>query len=127
MVNLKKKNVVREKSYKFALRIIKLCKYLKVEKKEFVLSNQIIKSGTSIGANIEEAIGGHTKKDFLNKLTIAYKEARETDYWIRLLNDSGFISNTQFTSLINDCEEILKLLGSIQKTLKAGGADEIYE
>jgi four helix bundle protein len=86
-----KENPVREKSYVFALRIIKLYKYLIEEKKEYVLSRQVLKSGTSIGANVEEAIGGQSKKDFLAKISIAYKEARETHYWLRILRTPIFL------------------------------------
>ncbi len=112
-----KNNILREKSYAFALRIVKLYQYLCDDKKEFVLSKQLLRSGTSIGANIEEAIGGQSEKDFVAKISISYKEARETHYWIRLLTDSGYISATQSVSLKKDCEELLKLSGSIQKTI----------
>ena len=114
-----KENIVQTKSYQFALRIVKLYMFLKQEKKEYELSKQVLRSGTSIGANIEEAIGGQSGKDFLSKMSIAYKECRETHYWIRLLHDSGFISDKEKTSLINDCEELLKIIGKIQKTMKA--------
>lgn len=87
-----KENIIQIKSYAFAVRIVKVYKYLCEEKKEYVLSKQLLRSGTSIGANIEEAIGGQTDKDFFAKLTIAYKEARETHYWIRLLTDTDYIS-----------------------------------
>lgn len=113
-----KNNVIQQKSYGFALRIIKLYKYIVQEKKEFVLSKQLLKSGTSIGANSEEAIGGQSEKDFLSKISISHKEARETHYWIRLLKDSGYIETNLTTTILNDCEELLKLLGSIQKTMK---------
>ncbi len=89
---MKKDNVVQEKSYAFAIRIVKVYQYLCAEKKEFVLSKQLLRCGTSIGANIEEAIGGQSKKDFFAKLTISYKEARETHYWIRLLPDTEYIN-----------------------------------
>ncbi len=85
---MKKDNVIQIKSYDFAVRIVKLYKHLSQEKKEFVLSKQLLRSGTSIGANVEEAIGGQSRKDFFAKLTIAYKEARESHYWIRLLRDT---------------------------------------
>ena len=113
-----KKNIIVEKSYNFALRIVKLAQYLAKHKKEFVLSKQILRSGTSIGANVEEALGGQSSKDFLNKISIAYKEARETDYWLRLLKDSGLLSEKQFFSLYKDLEEISKILATIQKTTK---------
>ena len=108
-----KKNIVVEKSYKFALRIVKLYKYLGDEKKEFILSKQVLRSGTSIGANIEEAIGGQSKKDFISKCSIAYKETRETHYWLRLLRDSEFLETTLANSMIDDCDELLKIIGSI--------------
>ena len=116
---MKSNNAVLDKSYKFSLRIIKLYKYLCEEKKEFVLSKQILRSGTSIGANIEEAIGGFSSKDFLYKMTISYKEARETHYWLRLLHDSNYIEGSAFNSILEDCEEILKLLTTIIKSTKA--------
>jgi len=111
-----KDNVILLKTFQFAVRIIKLYKYLVEEKKEFVLSKQLLKAGTSIGANIEEAIGGYSKKDFSAKLGIAYKEARETHYWLRLLKETDYITETEFQSLITDCEEILKILYSIMRT-----------
>ena len=115
---MRKDNVVLEKSYALALRMVKLYKYLMEEKKEFVLSKQILRSGTSIGANIEEAMGAQSEKDFLSKVSIAYKEARETKYWLKLLNDSEYLEEKQAQSLFQDIEEMLKLLGSIQKTMK---------
>lgn len=115
---MKKDNVIQDKSYAFAVRIVKLYKYLCEEKKEFTLSKQLLISGTSIGANIEEAIGGQSKKDFFAKLTIAYKEARETKYWIRLLTDTNYLSAEESKSLLIDIEELLKIIGSIQKTIR---------
>jgi len=115
---MKSENIVRDKSYDFSLRIVKLYIFLKDKKKEITLARQIIRSGTSIGANIEEAIGGHSEKDFAAKLSIAYKEARETHYWLRLLGDSGFISTDEKDSMLQDCEELLKLIGSIINTIK---------
>jgi len=82
-----KQNIIQDKSYQFAIKIVNTCKLLQATQKEFVLSNQLLRSGTSIGANIEEAIGGQSRKDFYAKLTISYKEARESKYWIRLLID----------------------------------------
>jgi four helix bundle protein len=113
-----KKNVVEEKSYAFALRIVKLYRWLCEEKREYVLSKQLLRSGTSIGANVEEAIGGMSEKDFSAKMIIAYKEARESHYWLRLLYDSEFIDQAAFESIIGDCNELLKLLESITKTMK---------
>jgi len=115
---MKTDNIIQQKSYAFALRIIKLYKYLCDNKKEFVLSKQILRSGTSIGANIEEAIGAQSEKDFYAKLSIAYKEARETHYWLRLLRDSELLNNEEESSMLDDCEELLKIIGSIQKSLK---------
>jgi len=113
-----KENIIQIKSFQFAVRIIKLYIHLSKTKKEFVLSKQILRSGTSIGANVEEAIGAQSKKDFIAKLSIAYKESRETKYWLRLLNETKFITKEEFNSIINDLEEILRILGKIQKTSK---------
>ena len=110
---MKEDNVVLEKSYALALRMVKLYGYLTEEKREFVLSKQILRSGTSIGANMEEAVGAQSEKDFLSKISIGYKEARETRYWLRLLNDSGYLEEEQAQSLFMDIKEMLKLLGSI--------------
>lgn len=115
---MKTDNQIQIKSYAFALRIVKLYRYLIEEKKEFVLSKQILRSGTSIGANVEEAIGGQTRADFICKLAIAYKEARETHYWIRILKDTEFISEKQSKSILNDIEDILKIIAKIQITTK---------
>ena len=114
-----KESVLREKSYQFALRIIKLYQFIADEKKEFVLSKQILRSGTSIGANVEEAGHAQSKTDFIHKLSIAQKEAAETNYWLRLLRDSNFLTEKQAESLLNDCEEIQKMLTSSIKTTKA--------
>ena len=105
-----KENIIQQKSFRFAVRIINLYKFLTNEKKEFVLSKQIVRSGTSIGANIEESIGGQSEKDFLSKLSIAYKEARETIYWLKLLKETDYISKNEFESLFNEADEICKIL-----------------
>ena len=110
-------NIILSKTYDFALRIIKLNKFLN-EKNEFTLSKQILRSGTSIGANAEEASGSISKKEFRAKFFISYKEARETHYWIRLLRDSGFIDAKLASSLLGNTDEILKILGAILKTVK---------
>ena len=115
---MKADNVVQTKSYAFAIRIVKVYKYLITEQKEYVLSKQLLRSGTSIGANIEEAIGGQSRKDFFAKLAIAYKEVRETHYWLRLLRDTDFLTFDQSVSLLADTEELLKIIGSIQKTIR---------
>jgi len=113
-----KENVIKGKSYNFALLIIKIYKKLSIEKKEFVLSKQLLHSGTSIGANIEEATGGISKKDFIAKLHISFKEAKETQYWIRLLYDSDYLSKEDFENLMPACDEILRILSAILKTSK---------
>jgi len=115
---MKKENAVLTKSYAFAVRIVKLYKFLVEHKNERVLSRQVVRSGTSIGANVEEAEGGQSNKDFFAKLTVAYKEARETHYWIRLLRDTGYIEPKQAESLLTDLEEILKIITAIQKTMR---------
>ena len=112
-------NIILTKTYDFALRIIKLNKFLNKEKKEYTLSKQILRSGTSIGANAEEASGSISKKEFRAKLFISYKEARETHYWLRLLRDSGYINNDLAESLLEDIDEILKILGAILKTVSS--------
>jgi four helix bundle protein len=115
---MKEDNILLTKSYSFALRIVQLNKVLVKEEREYVLSKQILKSGTSIGANSEEAVGAQSRKDFKHKLSIAYKEARETHFWIRLLRYSGYVENKLSISLLKDCDELLKIIGSIIKTLK---------
>ncbi len=111
-----KENIVLDKSYLFSVRIVKLYKHLTENKKEYNLAKQILRSGTSIGANIEEAVGGISRKDFKAKLSISYKEARETKYWLRLLKDTDYIDEIIFNSMVVDCEELLKLLFTIIKS-----------
>ena len=113
-----KENVLLDKSFAFALRMVKAYKYLVEEKKEFVLSKQFLRSGTSIGANAEESSGGQSTPDFLSKVSIAYKEARETKYWIRLLNAGDYLDDVQTKSLLADVEELLRIIGKIQITTK---------
>lgn len=112
-------NVVKEKSFKFALRIVKLYKYLEKEKKEYILSKQILRSGTAIGALIRESQYAQSKADFIHKLSIALKEANETDYWLELLFQSGYLEEKSYVSIHTDIEELLKLLTSIVKTTKS--------
>ncbi len=114
-------NILRDKSYVLALEIIKTYRNLSVNKKEYVLSKQLLRSGTSIGANIEESIGGQSEKDFYSKLSIAYKEARESNYWIRLLRDSNLLDKNESELLINRCDEIIRIIGKIQSTLRQKG------
>ncbi|WP_010136901.1 four helix bundle protein [Ochrovirga pacifica] len=114
-------NIILNKTYQFAVQAVKLSQYLVDERKEYVLSKQILRSGTSIGANTEEAIGGFSKKDFIYKLNIAYKEARETKYWLRILKDTGYIENEEFEKLFDELEQILKILFTIIKKSKENG------
>jgi len=107
-----------EKSFLFALRIVKMSKYLQAEKREYVLSKQILRSGTAIGALVREAEHAQSKADFINKMSIALKEANETDYWIELLFQSGEITQDSYQSIKPDIQELLKLLISIVKTSK---------
>lgn len=111
-------NAIRDKSKAFALRVIKLYQYLCDEKKEFVLSKQVLRSGTSVGANVRESQRGQSLADFYAKLYIALKEADETAYWLELLHESGFIQQDEFTIIYADCEELIKLLVSITKRQK---------
>jgi four helix bundle protein len=111
-----KENIIKEKSMVFALRIVRLYQYLCDTKKEFVLSKQILRSGTSIGANVRESEHGQSKADFIHKLSISLKEANETDYWLELLFKSDYIDKSMYDSLKKDCEEILKILVAIVKT-----------
>ena len=113
-----KDNIIAVKSYSFALRIVNMYKWIVSEKKEFVLSKQILRSGTAIGALIKEAEHAQSKADFLNKMNIALKEANETEYWLMLLKDSEFILENEFNSMQTDCSELIKLLASIVKTTK---------
>lgn len=113
-----KDNILLSKSYNFALRTVKLSRYLVNEKKEFVLSKQILRSGTAIGANIEEAHQGESTADFIHKLSIANKEAFETNYWLRLLRDSEILVSKIADSLLVDCNELQKILVSSIKTAK---------
>ena len=112
-------SILRDKSFHFALRMIKLSKYLQTTHKEYILSKQILRSGTSIGALVREAQYAQSKADFLHKLTIALKEANETEYWLLLLSQSDYIDETMFNSIFPDIKELLKLLISSTKTVKA--------
>lgn len=110
-----KENVIKEKSYKFALMVIELNKYL-VQRKEFVLSGQLLRSGTSIGANVEEAMAGQSRADFLSKMSIASKEARESNYWLRLLRDSNTCDEIRLRPVLLESEDLINILTSIVKT-----------
>ena len=113
-------NIIVEKTFAFAVRIIKLYKYLTTRdtNKEFIISKQLLRSGTSIGANTEEAVGGASTADFVNKLSIAYKEARETKYWLRLLLEAEYISESEAKSILTDIEDICNIKKKIQITTK---------
>ena len=111
-------SILKDKSYCFAVRIVKLCKFLQEEKREYVLSKQIIRSGTSIGASIREAEFAQSDLDYIHKFSISLKEANETQYWLDLLKDTGFIETNLYESLNNNCKEIISMLVSTIKTLK---------
>jgi four helix bundle protein len=115
---MKQENIIQTKSYDFAIKVVNLYRYLVDEKREYDLSKQLLRSGTSIGANVEEGIGGQSAKDFFAKLNIAYKEARESHYWLRLLKDTGYLEVDKATEYLNDCDELLRIMGSIIKTMK---------
>lgn len=114
-----KENVIKTKSFAFAIRIVKLYQFLQTEKKEFVMSKQLLRSGTAIGALIREAEQAESKADFIHKMAIAQKEANETEYWIELLFQSDYLNKEQYQSIIADANELLKILASIIITSKA--------
>lgn len=118
---MKTNNIIVDKSKAFAIRIINLYKYLCEEKHEYVLSKQLLRSGTSIGANVKEAVRGQSKDDFIHKMSISLKEASESEYWIELLFETDYITEQQFNSIIDDCRELIKLLTSIIKTGRKEG------
>ena len=113
-----KENLIKEKSFLFAVRIVKLRRYLNQRHKEYTLSEQILRSGTSIGANVSEAEYAQSRADFVNKMSVALKEANETQYWLKLLSKEEYLDETQFQSLHNDCKELLSMLHAIVKTTK---------
>ena len=115
---MKNDNIIVLKSKDFALRIIRLYVFLTESKMEYVLSKQILRCGTSIGANVKEAMRGQSKPDFYSKLNIALKEASETEYWLELLHESNMIDDAAFESIYFDCQEIIRILVSITKTQK---------
>ena len=114
-----KTSILKDKSYAFAIRSVKLFQYLTAEHKEYVLSKQLLRSGTSIGANIEEAFQGESRSDFIHKLSIANKEAFETHYWLRLLRDSEILTKKQAESVLQECDEIQRMLVAAIKTSKS--------
>jgi four helix bundle protein len=112
------KSILKDKSYAFAIRIVKLSQFLQAEKKEYVLSKQVLRSGTAVGALIHEAEFGQSKPDFINKMSISLKEANETDYWICILKDTNYIDQKLFESMQSDCKELIAMLVSSIKTAK---------
>lgn len=118
-LEMRESNVIVDKSRKFAVRIVNLYKYLKDEKSEFVLSKQVLRSGTSIGANVKEATRAQSKADFNAKMHIAMKEAVETEYWLELLEKTEYLTEAQARSILADCVELIKILMAITKTVKS--------
>ena len=112
-----KPNIIKDKTYQFALEIVRLYKEM-ISQNEFILSKQIVRSGTSIGANVEEAIAAQSRKDFISKMSISSKEAREANYWLRLLRDTELVQDFDLTNLLKESEEIVKIITSIVKTSK---------
>ena len=106
-------SIIKNKSFLFAVRIVKLYQYIVLEKKEYVLSKQLLRSGTSIGANVREAINGQSRADFIHKLSISQKECDETLYWLELLKETSYINDVEFLSMHSDATELLKILKSI--------------
>ena len=115
---MKADNPIQEKSYAFAIRVVKLYRHLTGKKKEFVLSRQLLRSGTAVGANVEEAIGGQSRADFVAKISIAYKETRETRYWLRILNDTGYLAACEYESISADADALCRILSAILTTTK---------
>ena len=111
-------NAVREKSFRFAKRIVKLCRFLRQTQDEYIMTKQLFRSGTSIGANVAESKYAQSRPDFVSKLSIALKESGETEYWLRLLYETNYLTEEQFASILHDCEELEKLLAAIVKTAK---------
>ena len=111
-------NTVESKSFRFAVRIVNLCKHLNTDRKEYILSKQLLRAGTSVGANIVEAEQGQSRADFVSKMNIALKEAAETNYWLRLLQATNYLSEDEFSSINKDCVELKKMLTAIIKSTK---------
>jgi len=111
-------NTIKRKSYEFAIRIVKAYKFLSSEQKEFVLSKQVLRSGTAVGALVRESEHAESKADFIHKMSIALKEANETEYWLLLLHDTDYLEKKSFESIVSDCQEIIRILISIIKTAK---------
>jgi len=119
-------NNLYEKSYQFAVRVINGYKYLSKEKREFIISKQLLKSGTSIGANVSEANGAISKNDFSNKISLAYKESLGTKYWLNLLKDTSYIDEKTFNSMHEQCDELSKILFSILENTRIKSSSDVY-
>ena len=119
---MKEENVILDKSFKFGLTVLKLYIHLRKKKIDGGLCSQILDSGTSIGANVEEAVGGSSRKDFINKLQIAYKEARETRYWLRLLREGDLLEKKPAESFLKDCDELIAILTSVLNSSRRGNS-----
>ena len=117
-------SILKIKSYQFAIRIVRLSQFLQTEKKEFVLSKQVLRSGTAVGALIREAEFGQSRPDFINKMSIALKEANETEYWLSLLNDTDYLDSNLYNGLKSDSKELIAMLVSTVKTSKIKGKNE---
>ena len=115
---MKADNTIKDKSLDFAIRIVRLYKHISETNNEYILSKQLLKSGTSIGANVREAIGGQSKENFIAKMHIALKEAYETEYWLELLYSTDYLAENEFKSIFTDCRELTNILASILKTMK---------
>ena len=111
-------NVIAYKSFGLAVRVVRLCRFLRETKQEYVLSKQLLRSGTSIGANAEEAIGGISRADFSAKISVAYKEARESSYWLKLLYATDYLAEEAYHSMLNDCEEVCRILRATLNTTR---------
>ena len=118
LVEESSENIIAYKSFGLAVRVVRLCRFLRENHQEYVLSKQLLRSGTAIGANVEEAIGGISRADFSAKISIAYKEARETSYWLRLLHATGYLDEEAFRSMLNDSEETCRILRAILNTAR---------
>ena len=124
---MKEDNQILQKSKSIAVRIIRLSQHLTEEKKEMVLSRQVLRSGTSIGANVKEAVRGQSTADFLSKMQIALKEASETEYWLELLAETQYLSEKAADSVLNDCRELIRLITAIVRTTKENNQLTMYE
>ncbi len=115
------RSVVEDKRFRFSVRVVKLCRMMTEQKKEYVLSKQLLRSGTSVGANVAEAECGFSRRDFLAKMYIAYKECAETAYWLELLCATEYLTEAEYTSIFRDCMELEKMLSAITKTTCESG------